>query len=288
MFRSGYRACRKDCVSSLAARAFATLVALGLGVTASADDAKTPAALPDWGGTWTIPNTPLNSIVFDGASTEPYGCNTFASPCREHPPYNAKWEALYKVQNAKFDADVLPDPLIRCIPRGMPGDMRTPDAMEFVLRPERVWVFIENGNQARRIYTDGRPHRTGPDAFNSFTGDSVGHWEGDTLVVDTIHTKGGMLIDRTGAILSDQAHIVERIHRRDAKTMEDDFTITDPGALTKPWTVTRLYSPVKGEVMDYACAENNRNPVSADGHTLAVGPHGETLEKAAPGKSDAK
>jgi hypothetical protein len=242
-----------------------------------AADASQAVGLPDWSGSWQILGDAENSIVFDGASTEPHGCNTFEAPCREHPPYNAQWQALYEAQNAEYVADTLPDPLIHCMPRSIPGDMRTPDIMEFVVRPERVWIFIENGSQQRHIYTDGRGHRKGTDGFNDFTGDSVGHWEADTLVVDTVHIKGEVLIDRTGAMLSDRAHIVERIHRRDANTMQDDFIITDPAALTRPWKVTRLYKRIEGEALDYACGESHRNPVGSDGHTMVLDGNGKPL-----------
>jgi hypothetical protein len=288
MSRSGHLASRKDRVSGGVLQILVGMMALALAASTLTGLAAAATALPDWSGTWQNQGPPVNTILFDGATSDPPGCDATYPPCREHPPYNAKWEARYLALNAKYVADTLPDPLIRCIPRGMPGDMRTPDAMEFVVRPERVWMFIENGNQARRIYTDGRGHRKGADAFHSFTGDSIGHWEGDTLVVDTVHLQGDLIIDRTGAILSNQAHIVERIRRRDAKTMQDDFTITDPGALTRPWKVTRLYKPVNGEILDYACAENNRNPISGDGHTLAVGPHGEPLERTSKGKPNEK
>jgi hypothetical protein len=148
-----------------------------------------------------------------------------------------------------------------------------------VLRPERVWIFIENGSQARHIYTDGRPHRRGRDAYLSYTGDSVGRWEGDTLVVETINVTPDIMIDRSGATLSAKARITERIRRLDENTMEDQFVIEDPVALTAPWKVRRLYKRVpNARIFDYACAENQRNPIDEEGRTRTLDPSGKVID----------
>ena len=90
------------------------------------------------------------------------------------------------------------------------------------------------------------------------------------LAVDTV-------LDRTGLVLSDAAHITTRLRRVDAKTMEARMVIEDSKALTGPWTVTKTYArqPDGTRVYDYGCAENNRNPVDASGKTLLLGPGGE-------------
>ncbi|MDB5459195.1 MAG: hypothetical protein JWO72_936, partial [Caulobacteraceae bacterium] len=237
-----------------------------------------PPALPDWSGLWQNQGPPTNTDLFDGGTSEPRGCFALSQPCRSHPPYNAEWEAKYGRMQALARAGTLPDPLTRCMPRGTPGNMRSPDTIEFVLRPERVWIFIENGSQARHIYTDGRGHRTGKAAFDTFTGDSIGRWEGDTLVVETVGVKGDLMIDRSGASLSAKARTTERIRRRDPNTMEDVFTIEDPVALTAPWVVTRLYRRVNGLMYDYACAENPRNTIDASGRTLTLDAHGKVID----------
>jgi hypothetical protein len=219
-----------------------TLVGMTLaGSAALAAPLPAPSSLPDFTGLYVNAGRPSNTDLFDGATSEPVGCSAAGQPCRSHPPYNATWEAKYGKEQVLARAGTLPDPLTSCMPRGTPGNMRSVDSIEFVVRPERVWIFIENANQVRHIYTDGRGHRTGKDGFDNFSGDSIGHWEGDTLVVDTVGVKGEMMIDRSGAILSNKAHIVERIRRKDPATMEDVFTIDDPVALTHPWTVTLGY-----------------------------------------------
>ena len=158
--------------------------------------------------------------------------------------------------------------------------MRTADGIEFVVRPEEVWVFVENNAQTRHIYTDGRGHRKGKDAYHTYTGDSIGHWEGDTLVVDTIHLRPNLSIDRSGIELSDAAHIVERFHLRDKDTFEIDYTVTDPKYLTRPWVVQRLYKRAAGggRIFDYACRENARNTIDADGVTHTLDANGKQID----------
>ena len=92
-----------------------------------------------------------------------------------------------------------------------------PDPYEFVVRPDEVWILAENGPNVMRIYTDGRKHL--PDQWETYTGDSVGHWEGDTLVFTTIGLKGSRdgdsILDRTGLVLSDKAHATTRVKKID-------------------------------------------------------------------------
>jgi len=242
--------------------------------------AEKAAALPNWSGVWVIAGPPTNTTTFDGATADPPGSDAITPGVRQHPPYNAAWEAKYLAAIKRSAAGLLPDPLTLCLPRGTPGNMRSPDQYEFIVTPTQVWVGIENGSQVRRIWTDGRPHRAGDDLFPTYTGDSVGHWEGDVLVVDTVGLNADMIIDRTGATLSEKAHIVERIRRIDANAMEDQFTIDDPVALTRPWKVTRRWKPSgkDARIFDYACAENNRNPIDEQGRTRTLDASGKILD----------
>jgi hypothetical protein len=165
--------------------------------------------------------------------------------------------------------------------------MNLPDTYEFVVRPEQTWILTENGPNVMRIYTDGRPHPAAEDRWPTYTGDSVGHWEGDTLVFDTLSTRtshfpesGDTVLDRTGLVLSDAAHVVTRLRKLNDQTMEARMVIEDATALTGPWNVTKTYRkmPKGTRVYDYACAENNRNPVdAATGKTLILGPNGKPL-----------
>jgi hypothetical protein len=133
-----------------------------------------------------------------------------------------------------------------------------------------------------RIYTDGRKHLE--DQWETYTGDSVGHWEGDTLVFTTIGLKGSrdgdVILDRTGLVLSDKSHATTRMRKINADTIEIVMTIEDPKALTKPWVVTKQFrkQPLGTRLYDYGCAENNRNPVDEKtGKTLLLGPDGKPL-----------
>jgi hypothetical protein len=105
--------------------------------------------------------------------------------------------------------------------------------MEIVQTPGRVLMLFEFSHFIRQIYTDGRKHNT--DLGPTWMGDSIGHWDGDTLVVDTIGFNDKTWLDRAGHPHSTDLHLVERIRRVDKSTLQDDLTIEDPKAYTKPW-----------------------------------------------------
>ena len=236
--------------------------------------------LPDWSGVWTM----VGPTVFDTATQTGKGVVTTPG-VRQHPPYNAEWEAIYRTHLELRDRNRFPDTISNCgVPAGFPRLFNLPDMYEFIVRPEQVWVLTENGPNILRIYTDGRPHL--PDQWETYTGDSVGHWEGDTLVFTTRALKGfrdkDVILDRTGLVLSDKAHVTTRIRKTDPATLEVRMTIEDPVSLTKPWPVTKQFrkQPAGTRVYDYGCAENNRNPVDdKTGQTLILGPDGKVLNK---------
>jgi hypothetical protein len=236
--------------------------------------------LPDWSGVWAM----QGGTVFDRATQTGEG-GSVTPGVREHPPYNAEWEAIYKKNLELRDKALLPDPFSNCgVPAGFPRHFNLPDPYEFVVRPEQTWVLAENGPNVMRIYTDGRQHL--PDQWETYTGDSVGHWEGDTLVFTTIGLKGSRdgdsIIDRTGLVLSDKAHATSRIRKTDAQTIEIQMTIEDPKAFTKPWVVTKQFRKQAAgtRLYDYGCAENNRNPFDpTTGTTFVLGPDGKPLNK---------
>jgi hypothetical protein len=109
-----------------------------------------------------------------------------------------------------------------------------PFPMEIVQTPGEILVLFEYDSLRHPIYVDGRAHDTtlGP----LWMGDSIGHWDGDTLVVDTVNFNDKTWIDRVGHPHSDALHLVERIRRVDRGHLTDDITIEDPKAYTKPWT----------------------------------------------------
>src|SRR4029453_14432739 len=240
------------------------------------------ASLPDWSGVWQM----VGPNIFDGATVEPKNGRAGDPGVRERPPYNAEWEAIYLKNIEAVKKGLFPDPITNCgIPHGFPRVMNVPDVYEFAITPQQVWILTENGPNIQRIYTDGRDHLKAEDRWATYSGDSVGHWEGDTLVFDTVALKGwsekDTVLDRTGLVLSDQMHVVVRMRKIDANTLEAQMTLEDPKALTKPWNVTKRYRklPPGTRAYDYACGENNRNPVTEDGRTLTLGSDGKPIDR---------
>jgi len=157
-------------------------------------------------------------------------------------------------------------PWERCITRGVPGSM-WPSAYnnghKIVQTPGYVVLHSEMIHEARVIPLDGRPHLDGN--LRSWDGDSRGHWEGDTLVVDTINFNGkGWIATHAaagwlrGVAQSQAAHIVERLTRVDEKTIQYEATIEDPNVYTRPWTLAfPLNRDDRYRIFEYACHEGN-------------------------------
>jgi hypothetical protein len=140
-----------------------------------------------------------------------------------------------------------------CFPHGMPSFMLiTHNAIEVLFTPGRVTILGESdGNRLRRIYTDGRGHPEDPE--ETLHGHSVGHWEGDTLVVDTVAVSPQAYIATTegvGVPNDGGMHIVERIHLTDPDTLAFDMEITAPKVLTGTWKTTRLFKRLRGPGSD--------------------------------------
>jgi len=177
-------------------------LALALGGTALTVDAvraQPAAALPDWSGVWAM----QGPTVFDGATVRPPDGRTGQPGVREFPPYNEEWEAIYRRNIELVREGNFPDPISVCgVPHGFPRIMNVPDVYEFAVTRGAVYILAENGPGIVRIYTDGRTHPAADELWPTYTGASVGHWEGDTLVFTTISLKGAsgndVIVDRTG------------------------------------------------------------------------------------------
>ena len=150
-----------------------------------------------------------------------------------------------------------------CLPPGMPGIMGQPYPMEFLLTPGKVTIVIEAYQQVRHIYTDGRALPEDPDS--KFHGTSVGRWEGDTLVVETVGFSPLTELARN-VPHSGQMRIVERFRLSDPDTMTIETTITDPDVLRAPFTSSRTLRRHRNwTIAEYICEENNRNFLDASG-----------------------
>jgi len=259
-------------------------VFMGAAVLANAQstDASLPeyADLPDWSGAWQM----TSNTVFDQATVDPPGGSSNTPGTREYPPYNDEWEAKYAANRELVAQGRFPDPISICgTPIGYPRMMNVPGGVEFVLRPEQAWILTEDGPNLMRIYTDGRSHPGPNERWPTYSGESVGYWDGDTLVFETISLKGDgdTVIDRTGIVLSEQARIVTRMRKTAPDLLEARFTIEDPEALVEPWNVVKEYRrlPPGTRMFEFACAENNRNPIDASGRTLTLDAEGNVLDQ---------
>ena len=176
------------------------------------------------------------------------------------PPPMTPW-ALEKFAGAKptfgpknFAVAETNDPVYKCFPPGMPRIYFHPFPMEIIQTPGRVLMFYEYDHLVRQIYTDGRPHRDDLPAL--WLGDSIGRWEGDTLVVETTNFNDQTWIDRRGVPHSDQLKVTERIRRIDAKSLQIDITIEDPIAFTRPWTAVRFFTLTDWQITEMSCMDN--------------------------------
>jgi hypothetical protein len=144
-----------------------------------------------------------------------------------------------------------------CQPAGVPAFMAYggPEPFYFIQTPKQVWIIYSGDQQVRRVYLDV-PHSSNPKP--SWYGESVGHYEGDALVIDTIGQNEKTVVDPYRTPHTDKLHVVERWNMLDdGKAMEVTFTVEDPDTFYEPWSGSRRYRRVQQEMTEEACAENN-------------------------------
>ena len=147
------------------------------------------------------------------------------------------------------------EPRYHCLPPGPTGLMLSPLPFEIIQSPRRVMLFFEHDHWIRQIWTDGREH---PEGFPiTWMGHSIGKWDGDTLVVDTVGINPiSNWIDRAGTPHSEQLHVVERFRRPTHDTLEVVFLFEDPKAYTRPWGGTKVYKLGEGwEIQEHVVCE---------------------------------
>lgn len=212
--------------------------------------------LPDWGGIWFLQR---GDPAMGGRPN--------------HPPlqgeYLRNWEA-WRAQVQANDGVELRS-RSNCSPPGLPRIMMLAQyPYEFLFTPGRVTINQEAWMQTRTIWTDGRGHPPLEEITPSFMGHSIGHWEGDTLVVDTIGISDRLEVGEGGKH-SDQFRLVERIRLSpdNPDVLLNELTMTDPVAFSGPYVVNVSYRRDRhGALIEFQCAENDRNPVGEDGNTL--------------------
>jgi hypothetical protein len=217
-----------------------------------AAQAQATPSVPDISGVWTQHPSP--------------GARSYAlyALTKDNPPMTPWAEARFKENKPSFGPRAFPDsndPVnptngsVGCFPPGVPRIYQHPFPMEIFQVPGRVIMLFEFDHHIRQIYTDGRGHNK--DLPTAWMGDSIGKWEGDTLVVDTTNFNDKTWLDRGGHPHSEQLHLIERIHRSDPDLLQIDITIEDPVAYTKPWTAQETFQlRPKWNIMELVCLDN--------------------------------
>ncbi len=199
---------------------------------------RTADGYPDLNGMW----GPDHNFIYDIGSTLKKG---------ETLPLQSWAEKATKEHMSKDD------PEANCLPAGVPR--MAPYPWKIVQQPKLV-VFLFEGNihTYRQIFLDGRPHPDDPDP--TWYGHSIGKWEGDTLVVDTIGFNDKFWFDFAGHPHTEKLHVTERFRRSDYGHLDLEVVIDDPGAYTKPFTMYGRSPLVENsEIMEYICNENNQD-----------------------------
>ena len=188
--------------------------------------------LPDWSGMWVA-----DGFDADVSGHTQNGDKEFlALHFAQHPPYNAAWEADYQKRLTGVGKVAAKGCVI-----DFPATMESPQPFDLIVTPEET-VYTSGDGTFRHIYTDGRGHPV--DLWPTITGHSIGHWEGQTLVVDTIARSPGPDRFLGLAVYSEKARFSERIRMTGKDALEDRMTIDDPVAFTHPWTVIVTYKRV--------------------------------------------
>ncbi len=211
-----------------------------------------PGEVGNWDGR---AGATLANNVMKGALDNPkYNLPTNLSIDRV--PFQPWARKLYDYRQATFTKD---DPHTRCMPSGGARMFHTPYGFEILQLPdsaEIIFLSVGAPHSWRVVHMDGRAHPAHPG--HTFFGDSIGHYEGDTLVIDTVGFNEKFWLSREGIPHTEQLHTVERISRPNFYTLKYEITIDDPGAYTAPWTGGWTIPWVAGnEPYDYLCQENN-------------------------------
>jgi hypothetical protein len=207
----------------------------------SAPAPKTADGKPDLSGIWQA-----SRAVFDLAQAVKKG---------ETVPFSAEGKTIFSQRRATESKD---DPSARCLPTGLPvrALLRTP--FKIIQTPPVMAILYESRTTFRQIMTDGRPLPADP--LPTWSGYSIGKWEGDTLIVRSNGFRDDMWLDANGSPMTSAAKITERFRRPKFGRLDIDVTVDDPKAYTRPWTVSlkQFYVP-DSDLLDYVCQENEKD-----------------------------
>jgi hypothetical protein len=221
----------------------------------SAPAPRTADGKPDLSGVWQLEPRPCG----------PEGCPddypvaaefiNFGARLAGGLPYQPWAASLVKERTEQLGKD---DPVGLCRPGGALRILTFPPYRKFLHLPGLFVILSERDVTYRQIFLDGRPLPDDP--APTFNGYSVGAWDGDTLVVNSIGFRDETWIDRNGSPMSDEAKLTERFRRVNFGRLEIDVTLDDPKVYTKPWTVTLAQRIVLDtDLLDYHCMDNERD-----------------------------
>lgn len=217
-------------------------------------------AVPGEGtGYWGNPSR--TAMVEDGVDVDmdPYGLLADIADAPKVAPMQPWALGIYEARQKTFLAS---DPMfLKCLPPAGPRQFEQVYGFQFVEQPtfDRVFVFLGSGNRNRRIiYTDNREQVgqiNGNDTNPVFYGQSIGHWDGDSFVSDTIRFNEEFWFDNGGLPHTEQLQLIERFTRTSEKTMEYHVTVIDPGAYTRPWTSSWTLEWIPGDMPYFLCQD---------------------------------
>jgi hypothetical protein len=236
-------------------RLLAIMVATAL-ASVPAARAQAPKPSPN-AGTHSIPRLADGSPDLNGVWEHPYVPDMSRTFRDQQGPAELPFTPAGAERFRSYDAGKY-DYTGHCLPQGMTRSMNAPFPIEFVQTPKRVAILFEAWNVFHVVPLDGRafPQHVEP----TWTGTSIGHWEGDTLVVETRGFNGRTNLDTIGHPHSDQLHLVQRFTRTDDRHLAYEVTVTDPVTYMKPWTNARTFTlRPDWEIMEYSCMENNKD-----------------------------
>jgi hypothetical protein len=265
-------------LSAFSAGVLGMLLLVRAGDAGAQEPAK--SAVPDFSGYWQRNDPPVMQFLPPDSGQ---------GPLREHPvqkrqgadnrpfigdpadPLLTPWAAAVikdKAYRQIVDGEEILPAHSLCWPAGVPGNLRLREPLQFLQEPKLITMLYQRDHQVRRIALD-QPHSKNPK--KTWYGESVGHYDGDVLVVDTIGLNDKTTVDWYGTPHSDAIHVVERYKMIDGgRNMEVTFTVTDPKAFTQPWSAKVHYRRGNAAIEEIVCAENNKNAATNEDYPVPV------------------